>query len=128
MDQPPTVRHGSPVDDAAAERVVSPRPRTVEEEVSEKSLRPRRLSEYIGQDRAKASLDVFMRAARARGEPLDHVLLYGPPGLGKTTLASIVAAEMGVSLRITSGPAIERAGDLVSILTNLQPGDVLFID
>ncbi|MBA2755698.1 MAG: Holliday junction branch migration DNA helicase RuvB [Chloroflexia bacterium] len=115
-------------DTPASERVVSARPRTTEEEVAEKSLRPRRLAEYIGQDRAKASLDVFIQAAKGRGEPLDHVLLYGPPGLGKTTLASIVAAEMGVSLRITSGPAIERAGDLVSILTNLQPGDVLFID
>ncbi|MGI8643115.1 MAG: Holliday junction branch migration DNA helicase RuvB, partial [Thermomicrobiales bacterium] len=114
--------------EAAASRVVSSRPRTVEEERAERSLRPRRLSEYIGQDRVKSSLDVFIRAALGRGEPLDHVLFYGPPGLGKTTLASIVAAEMGVSLRITSGPAIERAGDLVSILTNLKAGDVLFID
>ncbi|HEX5499379.1 MAG TPA: Holliday junction branch migration DNA helicase RuvB, partial [Thermomicrobiales bacterium] len=87
-----------------------------------------RLAEYIGQDRVKASLSIFIEAAMARGEPLDHVLLYGPPGLGKTTLAAIIAAEMGVSLRITSGPAIERQGDLVSILTNLKPGDVLFID
>lgn len=109
-------------------RAVSARPRSREEEHAERSLRPRRLSEYIGQDRIKASLDVFMRAARGRGEPLDHVLFYGPPGLGKTTLASILAAEMGVSLRVTSGPAIERAGDLVSILTNLKAGDVLFID
>lgn len=109
-------------------RVVSPQPRSPEEEHAERGLRPRRLSEYIGQDRIKASLDVFMRAARGRGEPLDHVLFYGPPGLGKTTLASILAAEMGVSLRITSGPAIERPGDLVSILTNLKAGDVLFID
>jgi len=128
MDRSRGSRPGPPGDAPASERVVSARPRTTEEEVAEKSLRPRRLAEYIGQDRAKASLDIFIRAAKARGEPLDHVLLYGPPGLGKTTLASIVAAEMGVSLRITSGPAIERAGDLVSILTNLQPGDVLFID
>ncbi len=114
--------------EAGTTRVMSPRPRTAEEEHAERSLRPRRLSEYIGQERIKGSLDVFIRAALGRGEPLDHVLFYGPPGLGKTTLASILAAEMGVSLRITSGPAIERAGDLVSILTNLKAGDVLFID
>ena len=108
-------------------RVVSPSLRT-EDAGIERSLRPRRLAEYIGQDRVKTSLEIFMQAARGRGEPLDHVLFYGPPGLGKTTLASIIAAEMGVSLRITSGPAIERQGDLVSMLTNLKPGDVLFID
>ena len=94
----------------------------------ERSLRPRRLAEYIGQERVKETLQVFIDAAKQRGEPLDHVLLYGPPGLGKTTLAAIIAAEMGVNLRITSGPAIERQGDLVSILTNLKAGDVLFID
>jgi Holliday junction DNA helicase RuvB len=114
-------------DQQAARRVVTPSQRAEDSQI-ERSLRPRRLAEYIGQDRVKTSLSIFMQAARARGEPLDHVLLYGPPGLGKTTLASIIAAEMGVSLRITSGPAIERQGDLVSILTNLKAGDVLFID
>jgi Holliday junction DNA helicase RuvB len=99
-----------------------------EDVADERTLRPRRLDEYIGQHRVKNNLRIFMQAALDRGEPLDHVLLYGPPGLGKTTLATIIAAEMGVSLRVTSGPAIERQGDLVSILTNLKPGDVLFID
>jgi len=102
--------------------------KTDEDRGSELSLRPRRLSEFIGQDRVKESLSIFIEAARSRGEPLDHVLLYGPPGLGKTTLASIISAEMGVRLRITSGPAIERAGDLAAILTNLAPGEVLFVD
>ncbi|MDQ3693921.1 MAG: Holliday junction branch migration DNA helicase RuvB [Chloroflexota bacterium] len=109
------------------DRELTPRQR-VEEGQYERSLRPRRLGEYIGQDRVKASLGIFIEAAKARAEPLDHVLLHGPPGLGKTTLASIIATEMGVSLRITSGPAVERQGDLVSILTNLKPNDVLFID
>ncbi|MFM9106936.1 MAG: Holliday junction branch migration DNA helicase RuvB [Chloroflexota bacterium] len=119
-------RSGQP-DGPASTRTVSPVARPEETGV-ERSLRPRRLAEYIGQDRVKRSLEIYIQAAKGRGEPLDHVLLYGPPGLGKTTLSTIIAAEMGVNLRITSGPAIERPGDLVSILTNLKAGDVLFID
>ena len=94
----------------------------------ENNLRPKFLSDYLGQEKAKEQLSIFIEAAKNRNEPLDHVLLYGPPGLGKTTLASIIASEMGVNLRITSGPAIERAGDLAAILTNLSENDVLFID
>jgi len=101
---------------------------SAEEARNEASLRPRRLEQYFGQERIKESLRISIEAAKQRGEPLDHLLFHGPPGLGKTTLAMIVAAEMGVSIRITSGPAIERAGDLASLLTSLQPGDVLFID
>lgn len=101
---------------------------TKADDFDEVSLRPKRLDEYVGQSKAKSNLTVFIEAAKRRKEALDHVLLYGPPGLGKTTLASIISAEMGVNLRITSGPAIEKAGDLAAILTNLGTHDVLFID
>ena len=98
------------------------------EDEGDNPLRPRTLSEYVGQEKVKENLSVFINAAKLRGEPLDHVLLYGPPGLGKTTLSAIIAAELGVNFRITSGPALERPGDLAALLTNLEHGDVLFID
>ena len=109
------------------ERMVTPR-EVEEDREAEVTLRPQTLVEYIGQDKVKENLAVYIEAAKRRGDPLDHVLLYGPPGLGKTTLSSIIAHEMGVKLRVTTGPAIEKAGDLAAILTNLQPNDVLFID
>ena len=108
-------------------RIVSP-DYSFSEDDGEMSLRPKSLSEYIGQDKVKENLSIYIKAALQRKEPLDHVLLYGPPGLGKTTLSGIIAKEMGVNLRVTSGPAIEKQGDLVAILTSLNEGDVLFID
>ena len=98
------------------------------EDESEGSLRPKTLREYIGQEKAKGNLEIFIQAAKMRGEPLDHVLLHGPPGLGKTTLSGIIANEMGVNIRITSGPAIEKPGDLAALLTNLSENDILFVD
>ena len=108
-------------------RIVSPEYNMTEDD-AELSLRPKTLDDYIGQDKVKDNLSIYIKAARQRHESLDHVLLYGPPGLGKTTLSSIIAREMGVNLRVTSGPAIEKQGDLVAILTSLNEGDVLFID
>lgn len=103
-------------------------PTQLSTDTAEVGLRPKFLSDYTGQEKAKANLSVYLEAARRRGEPLDHTLLYGPPGLGKTTLANIIACEMGAGIRVTSGPAIEKPGDLAALLTNLNPGDVLFID
>ena len=110
------------------DRIINPQLEDEKEEIIEKSIRPQTLDEYIGQDKVKENMRIYIESAKKRGEPLDHCLLYGPPGLGKTTLSIIIANEMGANIKITSGPAIERPGDLASILTSLKENDVLFID
>ncbi|GHD22796.1 Holliday junction ATP-dependent DNA helicase RuvB [Halioglobus japonicus] len=110
------------------DRLIAPEPEGPREDALDRAIRPKSLDEYVGQKAVREQMSIFLQAAKGRGEPLDHTLIFGPPGLGKTTLASIIANEMGVSLKTTSGPVLEKAGDIAALMTNLEPGDVLFID
>src|SRR5210317_1069797 len=111
-----------------SDRLIAPENESPREDAMDRAIRPKTLDEYVGQQAVREQMAIFLQAAKGRGEPLDHTLIFGPPGLGKTTLASIIAHEMGVSLKTTSGPVLEKAGDIAALMTNLEPGDVLFID